>query len=88
MPLFRRRNKAGTAEGPVVESNPNVPQPRKTMSTEEMIAESNKRYQDAMAKKAAESKPVDEKRTPTEPITIITEHDRENLKLPSLYKGE
>ena len=24
MPLFRRRNKAGTAEGPVVESNPNI----------------------------------------------------------------
>lgn len=24
MPLFRRRNKAGTAEGPVVETNPNI----------------------------------------------------------------
>lgn len=67
MPLFRRRNKAGTAEGPVVEANPNIVPPRK----EELAA--------------TVSKPVDEKRTPTEPIDIVTE-DREHFELPSLWK--
>ena len=85
MALFRRRNKAGTAEGPVVETNPNIAPPRKEMSTDEMIAASNKRYQEDMARKAAASKPVDEKRTPTEPINIVTEHDL-GLVLPPIKK--
>lgn len=70
MPLFRRRNKAGTAEGPVVETNPSIQQPRKEQPA------------------VAASKPVDEKRTPTEPINIVTDHDREHLELPPLYKAK